>query len=219
MPIHISPIVCLLTMFLAFQPSSAAGQTTLKPRTPYHLQVNDGLEIKYRYTPQYDEVIRIRPDGQASMRLAGDVQLVGLTVDEAKALILQRIGSKLVDPEIDLELTSFEKPYFVVAGQVASPGRYDLAGTNVSVVEAIAQAGGFKSSAKNTKVIVYHKEGEDLVLRYVVDCKKVMQHPDREVASMAVHSGDVVVVPQNTFSSVERVAKLLNLGVYYPLPQ
>lgn len=219
MPIRISPIVCLLTMFLAFQLSSAAGQTTLKSRTPYHLQVNDGLEIKYRYTPQYDEVIKIRPDGQASMRLAGDVQLVGLTVDEAKALILQRIGSKLVDPEIDLELTSFEKPYFVVAGQVASPGRYDLAGTNVSVVEAIAQAGGFKNSAKNTKVIVYHKEGEDLVLRYVVDCKKVMQHPDREVASMAVHSGDVVVVPQNTFSSVERVAKLLNLGVYYPLPQ
>ena len=219
MPIRISPIVCLLTMFLAFQLSSAAGQTTLKSRTPYHLQVNDGLEIKYRYTPQYDEVIKIRPDGQASMRLAGDVQLVGLTVDEAKALILQRIGSKLVDPEIDLELTSFEKPYFVVAGQVASPGRYDLAGTNVSVVEAIAQAGGFKNSAKNTKVIVYHKEGEDLVLRYVVDGKKVMQHPDREVASMAVHSGDVVVVPQNTFSSVERVAKLLNLGVYYPLPQ
>jgi polysaccharide biosynthesis/export protein len=219
MPIRISSIMCLLAILLASPSIRAVAQSTLKSRTPYHLQVNDGLEIKYRYTPQYDETIRIRPDGQASMRLAGDVQLAGLTVDQAKALILQRIGSKLVDPEIDLELTSFEKPYFVVAGQVASPGRFDLSGTNVSVVEAIAQAGGFKNSAKNTKVIVYHREGEDLVLRYVVDCKKVMEHPDREVALMAVHSGDVVVVPQNAFSSVERVAKLLNLGVYYPLPQ
>jgi len=185
----------------------------------YHVQPNDSLSVHYRYTPQYNETVKIQPDGHATLNLVGDLSLAGLTVEQATSLITSKASLKLREPEIEVELASFENPHFVVAGQVEKPGSYDLSGAQTSVLEAIAQAGGFKNSARNTQIIVYHRTGDDLTLQYVTDAKRVMEYARKESFSMPVHSGDLVIVPQNKFSSVERVLKIFNLGVYYPLPQ
>ena len=209
-----------LALMLIFGGTLPLATQDLRPTAQHYLlRTNDVVEIKYRYTPQFNETVKVQPDGHATVTLVGDVELAGLTLNDAKVLIQRKVSEKLRDPEMDVSLSNFDRPYFVVAGQVAAPGRFDLSGTNTSVIEAIAQAGGFKNSARNTEVIVYHRSGSDLTLRYVINCKRVMEHPNQEVAKMSVQSGDVIVVPQNRFSSVERIVKLTNLGVYYPLPQ
>ncbi len=215
-----SSTVLHLTLVLTLCGTLPLATQDIRPTAQHYLlRTNDVVEIKYRYTPQFNEAVKVQPDGHATVALVGDVELAGLTLNDAKVLIQRKASEKIREPEIDVSLSNFDKPYFVVAGQVAAPGRFDLSGANTSVVEAIAQAGGFKNSARNTEVIVYHRSGADLTLRYVVDCKRVMEHPNQEVAKMSVQSGDVIVVPQNRLSSVERVIKLANLGVYYPLPQ
>ena len=67
-----------LYLFLLLSICAAIGvraQNLSEHYPEYRIQRSDVLDVKYRYTPEYDETIRIRPDGQASMRLAGDVQL------------------------------------------------------------------------------------------------------------------------------------------------
>ena len=122
----------------------------------YRLQPTDRLQLSYRYSPEYDQELTIQPDGFVSVDLVGAVKLGDLTMDEAQAALLEKLNTRLNDPEITLTLEEYVRPAFVVAGQVVSPGHYELHGT-VTAVEAIAIAGGFKESSKTSKVILFRR--------------------------------------------------------------
>jgi polysaccharide export outer membrane protein len=184
----------------------------------YELRPNDTIDVKFRFTPQYNESAKIAPDGYVTLTLTGDLKLGGLTLQDATRAIQSQAANKVRDPEVSLQLTGYEKPYFIVAGQVANPGHYDMSNFSMSLIEVIAQAGGFKGSSKTTTVYVYHKFRDGLTFYKEINAKELMQ-TKRDTVDFAIVSGDVIVVPQNRFSSVERVLKIFNLGVYYPLPQ
>jgi len=102
------------------------------------------------------------PDGFVTLQIVGDLKLQGLTLDQVKAVVLEKASLRLLDPEITLVLKDFEKPYFVVGGEVGAPGRFEMRGT-VTALQAIAMAGGFKAaSAKHSQVILYRRVGPDL---------------------------------------------------------
>jgi polysaccharide export outer membrane protein len=174
------------------------------------------LEIHYRYTPEFDQTITVQPDGFVNLQLIGDLKLQGLTLEQVKDAILAKARERLKDPEITLVLKEFERPYFVVGGEVAHPGKYDMRG-HISALQAIAIAGGFNSaSAKHSKVILYRRVGPDLAQAEVLNLKLAMQ-PSYKEALPDLHPGDTLIVPQNAISKVERFVKWSNVGVYYPV--
>jgi polysaccharide biosynthesis/export protein len=177
----------------------------------YLLQPNDVLEVRYRYTPEFNQIVTVQPDGFCALEVTGDLRLQGLTVEQARMEILEKSTKRLKDPEIAVALQEFEKPYFVVGGEVGHPGRFDLRG-NMSPVEAIAVAGGFKNSSKHSQVILYRRVGADLGESKILNLKAPMNAPDLE-AAFDMRSGDVLIVPQNTVSKIERYIKWANLGV------
>ena len=89
----------------------------------YRLQPTDAVEIHYRYTPEFDQAVTIQPDGFVTLPIVGDLKLQGLTLDQAKSAILAKASLRLLEPEITLVLRDFEKPYFVVGGEVGAPGK------------------------------------------------------------------------------------------------
>jgi polysaccharide export outer membrane protein len=179
--------------------------------TRYLLQPTDVLEIKYRYTPEFNQTVTVQPDGFCTLELTGDFKVAGLTVDQARELIVAKTSARLNDPEVAVVLKEFERPYFVVGGEVGHPGRFDLRGA-MSPVEAIAIAGGFKNSSKHSQVIRYRRVGPDLGEAKILDLKTPMNTPVVE-AGMDLRSGDVLVVPQNLISKIERFVKWGNFGV------
>src|SRR5207249_4925094 len=62
----------------------------------------------------------------------------------------------LHDPVINVELKDFEKPYFIVGGEVGHPGKFDLRG-DTSVAQAVAIAGGLRDSAKHSQILLFHR--------------------------------------------------------------
>jgi len=88
-------------------------------------------------------------------------KVAGLTLNEARSAILEKASVRLRDPELLLVLKEFEKPYFVVAGNVTKPGKYEIHG-EVTAVEAIAMAGGFTEKSKNSQVVLYRRVGPDM---------------------------------------------------------
>ncbi len=180
----------------------------------YRLQPTDVIEVQYRYTPEFNQTVSIQPDGFVSIQVVGDVKLQGLTLDEAKMLIVEKSKARLKDPEVTLTLKEFEKPYFVVGGEVANPGRFDLRG-DTSAIEAIARAGGFKTnSAKHSQVILFRRVGPTLAKTEILNLKAVTQAPFTE-PDAALRSGDVLIVPQNQVSKIERFVKWVNVGAYW----
>src|SRR5690242_3229810 len=94
----------------------------------YRIQPNDVVEIQFRYTPEYNFTGTIQPDGYIALQVVGDVKIGGLTLSEASAAVAKQASVRLRDPEVNVILKDFVKPHFVVAGEVARPGTFDLRG-------------------------------------------------------------------------------------------
>ena len=179
----------------------------------YRLQPSDVLEVNYRYTPEFNQTVTVQPDGYASLNLVGDLKLGGLTLDAAKKMLVEKSSARLRDPEIALVLKDYVKPHFFVAGEVATPGRFELRGP-VSALEAVAMAGGLKSSsAKHSQVILYRKVNPDTAEAKLVNLKQIATlagiHEDFDL-----RPGDLLFVPQNQISKIERIVKWGNFGIY-----
>ncbi len=78
-----------------------------------------------------------------TLKEVGSIYVEGQTVPELTQTLKDAYAKILHEPVIAVSLKDFEKPYFIAAGQVAKPGRYDLRGP-LTVTEAVAIAGGFK---------------------------------------------------------------------------
>jgi polysaccharide biosynthesis/export protein len=181
----------------------------------YRLQPTDTIEIHYRYTPEFDQTVTIEPDGFAVLQIVGDIKLQGLTLDQAKTTILAKASVRLKDPEITLVLKDFEKPYFVVGGEVNNPGKFEMRG-QVTAIQAIAMAGGFKTaSAKHSEVILYRRVDGDLAKAEILDLKTAMDPKAAPEPLADLRPGDLLVVPQNKISKIERFVKWTSLGAYW----
>ncbi len=196
---------------------AVAQMPSFSERDPrYHIQPSDILEVHYRYSPEFDQTVTVQPDGFVALVLVGDTKLQGLTLDQAKATILEKAAQRLKDPEIAVALKEFEKPYFTVGGEVGTPGRYEMRGP-VSPVQAIAMAGGFKAaSAKHSQVILFRRMGPDLAKTQIIDLKTATS-PSASESLSDLRTGDMLYVPQNRISKIERIVKMANVGAYIPI--
>jgi polysaccharide export outer membrane protein len=184
----------------------------LKPRSEdrYTLVPGDVIEISYRYTPEFNQTVTIQPDGYVSLQIVGDVKLGGSNLEAARKTITEKASVRLKDPEITLFLKEFQKPYFVVSGEVATGGRFEMR-ENVTALQAVMIAGGFKDSALSSQVVIFRKLNEEVAEVRTLDLRSVRKTSDLE-NDLDLKSGDIVYVPRNKLSKFERYMRLANVG-------
>ncbi len=178
----------------------------------YRLRPTDVLELQYRLSPEYSQTVSIGPDGYVSLQLIGPVNIGGLTIDEAHTRILDLAKTRLREPEVTLVLREYERPYVTVAGYVTTPGKVELKGP-LTIVEALALAGGFRPDGKQSQVILFRRTTSEEYEPQIFDVKKLMS-VDRKQQDVLLQANDLLVVPQNRVSKVDHVVQALNLGFY-----
>ncbi len=129
---------------------------------PYQLHPGDVLDVKFLYHPSETQRLTIRPDGTLPLSITGDLDVNGLTVDEAEDLIRARGSRYLRDPVVTLTVVeSGARAY--IGGEVENPGFVSLA-KPMSAIQGILERGGFTRGADMTKVtIISHVEGKSVV--------------------------------------------------------
>jgi polysaccharide export outer membrane protein len=187
----------------------------LAQRDPrYRLQPSDVIDVQYRYTPEYNQTASVQPDGFVSLQLVGDLKLAGLTLDEARGAIREKAASRLRDPEVFVLLKDYVKPQITVGGEVANPGRFELRGTT-SALQAIEMAGGFKNlSAKHSQVILFRRISADTGETTILDLKRIMKGKNLS-EDPTLQPGDMLLVPQNRVSQLERYIKWANVSLLW----
>ena len=204
----------LFLVLLVSTTAPAAGQLVEDQRERYVLQVSDEVELSYRYTPEFNFSGRIQPDGFISVPLLGDMRIAGLTVRQAHEVLLEAARKRLRDPELSFVLKDFVKPLITVGGEVEKPGQFELRG-RVGVLEAVAMAGGFKRSAKNTQVVLFRRFDNDRATARLIDAKQLSKKPDPE-NDIRLAAGDMLFVPQNKLSKIERLVPLASVALLNP---
>jgi polysaccharide export outer membrane protein len=118
----------------------------------------------------------------------------------------------LHDPEVAVALKDFERPYFIVGGQVGKPGKYELR-SDTTVAEAVQIAGGFTQQSKHSQVVLFRRVNDDLVETHLMNLKKMLN--ERSLKEDAqLRPGDMVFVPQNSISKIARFLDKPSLSMY-----
>lgn len=195
-------------------PAKIVDDSAPKLKTPedsrYRLVAGDVLDVVYRYTPEFNQTVTVQPDGYVLLEIVGDLKISELTLEQARRKIIEKASVRLKDPEITLLLKEFQKPYFVVSGEVAQTGKFEMR-ENLTALQAVMMAGGFKESAKVSQVIVFRKLNAEFAEVKTLNLKNVRKTSDLE-NDLTLQSGDIIFVPRNTFSKIEKFVRLSSIG-------
>ena len=212
MRFHLALLLGLSNLGLSASPAQNLGSPLTTPAT-YQLQTGDAFQVLYRLTPEYNQTVSVQPDGTVTLQLLGSLPVRGLTLAEARSLVQQAAAKRLRNPELSLELKDYEKPHFTVLGEVTTPGRYELRGP-LSVQDGVALAGGFKVSARHTKILLIDRVDDTTGETHLIDFK-ALEKPKPGMELRQLKAGDIIVVPTSKLSKVERYVKVVNTGIFY----
>ena len=203
------------TGMAAAKPGQADGKGNprLGERRPlYRLNCSDVVALSFTLSPEFDQTLTIQPDGYVALKDAGLVFAQGLTLEEFRLAVGRAYTGYLHDPQVAVALKEFEHPYFVAGGEVGKPGKYELR-TDTTIMEAVEIAGGFTHEAKHSQVLLFRRVNDDLVEARVFNLKKMLQERSLGEASQ-LRPGDLVFVPQNSISKIERFLSKPALSMY-----
>jgi polysaccharide export outer membrane protein len=194
-------------------PDPAALPTPeLQLRNPrYQVRPGDSFDLVFSFTPEFNQTVTVQPDGFVSLRDVGDVHVLGKTVPELTRLINTTYANILRDPSVSVVLKDFEKPHFVVSGQVTRPGKYELR-ADTTAMEAVAIAGGFNGMAKHSQVLLFRRVSDDWVEVKKLDLKRIHKGDIRE--DVHLRPGDMLFVPQSAFSKIRPFLPTWGMGAY-----
>lgn len=124
------------------------------PTYSYALSGGDRVRVVVFGDPTLGGEFTIGGSGYISLPLIGEVDVRGLTSTQLQERIVARLADGyLKDPRVAVEVLS-TRPFYIL-GEVNKPGQYDFA-NGLTVLGAVAQAGGFTYRAKTKRVLIRH---------------------------------------------------------------
>jgi len=202
------------TSAMADSPRLAAdSHPEFHERNPrYILRTSDSFDVTFTFSPEFNQSLVVEPDGFVTFRGAGSVHVAGLTIPQLTEAIKKAYAGILHDPLVSVVLKDFEKPYFIAAGQVAKPGKYELR-SDLSLTEAVNIAGGFTEASKHSQVLLFRRVGDNKVEAQVFDIKKMLASRNLQEDPHLL-PGDMLFVPQNTISKIRKYLPTSSMGLY-----
>lgn len=154
---------------------------------------DDVLAINVWKEPEVSQTVPVRPDGKISLPLIGEVMASGLTPIQLQASITDALDNYLSHPAVTVIVHEVKSQKYVVVGQVAKPGSYELQ-TPMTVLDAIAAAGGPLEYAKLKSIYVLRPGAKGTAVRLPFNYKEAMK--GKHLAqNVELRSRDTVVVP------------------------
>ena len=182
---------------------------TREPR--YQVRPGDVLDLLFSFNPEFNQTVAVQPDGFIMLREIGEIYVQGKTVPELTTLVKASYVQILQQPVLTIVLKDFEKPHFVVGGQVGRPGKYELR-ADTTVMEGVAVAGGLAPGAKSSQVLLFRRVSDDWVEVKKLQLKKLQKGDFAE--DVHLRPGDMLFVPQTTISKIRPYLPTSSLGAY-----
>lgn len=178
----------------------------------YQLHSADVLSLEFPFTPEFNQTVTIQPDGYITLRGIDNMRVEGQTLPEVTTALRTAYAKILHDPVIDVELKDFEKPFFVVGGEVGHPGKFELR-EDTTATEAVAIAGGLRDSAKHSEVLLFHRVQGGWAQVKKLNMKKMLKEGNLDEDAY-LQPGDFLYVPKNNLSKIERFIPTSSMGLY-----
>ena len=102
----------------------------------------------------------VQDDGAVAIPDIGRIRIADMTVDEAEAVVFQRLVERNIDPSFSLELAQFNARQVQIGGAVAEPGVVPVTLTPLTLDAALARVGGVLPADRDSAVIRIWRDGK-----------------------------------------------------------
>jgi len=179
----------------------APALTPAESLDPYRLQIGDVVDIKLMLNPELNEQVAVRPDGMISTTVSDDVMAYGRTVSEVRSDMETKYATMLAKPRIGVLVRSFAPARVYVTGEVFTPGEFITVGPNLTLLQAIARAGGVKNSAQTDNIVILRRGAGEKPRAYSANYNAAASGLDA-ASDVRLAPYDVVYVPRTGIADV-----------------
>jgi polysaccharide export outer membrane protein len=170
-------------------PSSTPGSPM--DSATYQIGADDGLQITVWKEPSLSGPLVVRPDGQISMPLIGDVPASGLTPMQLSQELTTRLKKFVNEPTVTVVVTAVNSKRVFVIGQVQHIGAVNIT-PGMTVLQAIASAGGLTPYANGKKIYIL-RGPQGSQKRIPFNYKVAIRDGNQQGVTLV--PGDTIVVP------------------------
>jgi polysaccharide export outer membrane protein len=186
----------------------------------YRLGPEDVISIEVFNQPRYSKAgITVPPDGRISFYLIPEgVRVVGKTTQQVQEEVQKKLDEYIIDPQVTVYLDKAMSARYSVLGDVGKPGVMIMT-RRVSVMEAIAEAGGVLNTGDKKKVMILRRKADGTLYPISVNLAAIEKGQAKEMDYLT--PGDQVIVPGNRLKSIQQLLNfvpMLSFGRIFGLP-
>jgi polysaccharide export outer membrane protein len=166
----------------------------------YRIGVDDTLQVSVWRHEDLSVSVPVRPDGQISVPLGGEVAAAGRTPPEVARSIEEALAEYVRDPQVAVIVTELNSHEYLsrvrVTGAVPSPLSLPYR-PGMTVLDLVLEAGGTTEFAAPSRARVYRRSGTQ-TQTMDVRLDRILEDGDLD-SNIELRPGDVVTVPERVF--------------------
>lgn len=170
----------------------AATEKGIEVPGDYKIGADDVLNVVFWREPDMSAEVVVRPDGKISLPLINEVQALGHTPEELRAVLAAQAKRFIADPSVSVVVRQIHSRKVFITGNVERPGAYPLGGPT-TVLQLIALSGGLREYADSKNIVIMRSEaGRSVSLPFNyndISKRKNLQQ------NVELRPGDTVIVP------------------------
>ena len=169
-----------------------AATTSIRPDS-YIIGAEDVISVYVWKEPDMSKTVPVRPDGMISLPLVGEIKAAGYTPVQLQDVLAASMKKIISDPQVTVVVEKISSLSFNIVGEVGHPGYFPLT-RRMTVLDAIAMAGGFKDFAKTKKIYVLRTAANGTQERLPFNYKDVIKGKNPQ-QNIELQPRDTIVVP------------------------
>ena len=179
--------------------STRTSSATSSAPTDYKIRPLDLVDIRVFQEDDLTMTNKVSQAGTLTFPLIGSVKVSGLRVQEAEQLITDKLKDGYIrNPQVTILVKEYAARRVSVLGEVKKPGTVEIPPEEaLTLLQAVAYAGGFQNVAKTDEVIVRRIiDGKETKTK--VNATRLMR-ADAAETDYPLEPGDIVYVPTRFF--------------------
>ncbi len=188
----------MLYVFLMLIASSAIAEAKSNASkdntgtTPYLIGPGDVLSISVWKEEGMQLEVLVRPDGEITFPLAGEIKAGGLTTKALSDELVKKLKKYIPHPSVTVSVLQSVSNKIYVIGKVNRPGEFIATGY-MDVLQALTMAGGLTPYADSDEIKIIRRTETGTKMK-LFDYDEVISG-ERLDMNIILKAGDTVVVP------------------------
>ncbi|MBN1405171.1 MAG: polysaccharide biosynthesis/export family protein [Candidatus Omnitrophica bacterium] len=168
----------------------------------YRAETGDVLNISVWQVEDLQKTVVVRPDGKISFPLIGDIQAQGVTIEELRGTLEEKLGKYIRVPQVSVIVEAFGGKRAVVIDESGGGGIIRFA-EPIRIAEALAMAGGYNADVNLHKVYIIRSglnvnEPSQII---VINAHKIFREADMR-ENILIHSDDIIFLARGWLSTL-----------------